>query len=287
MVAKDLRRNDPNKWRKTEVMLRHPVLRDYIPETKKLTRTSLAYMLNKYKSVYVKPEVGTGGQGVMRLEKKGARSYYCHAGLDKRSLTTFNALISFLKSRINGKPYLAQRGIELLKYGKNPLDVRVMIQMNPRGQWEATGLICRVAQPGKIVTNRSNGGTVMTVRQALSRYAKGKKLRELNDKMNRAGLLTVKQLSTQYPNIKESGLDIGLDAGLKPWILEVNMSPVSKMFRELKDKRIVRKIMRYSLAYGRKLTYNIYPEQDNKPAAKVKRAGRGNPAVRRKAVRRR
>ncbi|WP_409346985.1 YheC/YheD family protein [Paenibacillus sp. MBLB4367] len=258
----DYRRNDPNKWRKTVVMLRHPVLRDLIPETKKLTRQSLVSMLDKYTSVYIKPEVGTGGQGVIRIEKRGKRDYRCHAGLKKRSFTSLDSLLAFLRPITAGKPYLAQRGIELLKHDKRPLDIRVMIQQNPRGRWEATGLICRVAEPGKIVTNRSNGGTVMTVQSALRKHAEGKKLNKVIVRMKQVGLLTVKQLATRYPNIKESGLDIGLDANLKPWIFEVNMSPISKMFRELKDKRIVRKIMRYSSAYGRKLTFNIYPEND-------------------------
>ncbi|UUZ90327.1 YheC/YheD family protein [Paenibacillus sp. P25] len=44
---------------------------------------------------------------------------------------------------------------------------------------------------------------------------------------------------------------MAIDQKLYPWILEVNTWPDPWIFRKLKDKRIFRRIYRYSKAYGR------------------------------------
>ncbi|MNC18497.1 hypothetical protein D3C75_663990 [compost metagenome] len=73
--------------------------------------------------------------------------------------------------------------------------------------------------------------------------------------MNRLGVKAAVQLSGSYPGLREIGVDIALDKGLHPWILEVNTFPDPCPFTKLPDSRMLRRIVRYGKAYGR--VYNL------------------------------
>jgi hypothetical protein len=58
-----------SKWAKTRVILRHPHIRAYIPDTKRLTAVTLRRMLARYSMVYIKPIAGTYGNGNNETEQ--------------------------------------------------------------------------------------------------------------------------------------------------------------------------------------------------------------------------
>jgi glutathione synthase/RimK-type ligase-like ATP-grasp enzyme len=57
-----------SKWKKTEALLENNELRVNIPETARMTKNSLHSMLHEYHMVYIKPNIGMFGNGVMRVE---------------------------------------------------------------------------------------------------------------------------------------------------------------------------------------------------------------------------
>jgi hypothetical protein len=61
-------------------------------------------------------------------------------------------------------PYVVQRGIHLLRQSGRSFDLRIMVQKNPKGEWETTGVIGRLGDPKKIVTNVCKGGTSLPER---------------------------------------------------------------------------------------------------------------------------
>ncbi len=57
-----------SKWLKTKALLTNNELQKYVPRTELMTASSLMAMLHELKMVYIKPNIGSYGNGVMRVE---------------------------------------------------------------------------------------------------------------------------------------------------------------------------------------------------------------------------
>ncbi|MDP5275744.1 YheC/YheD family protein [Chengkuizengella axinellae] len=256
------------KWEKTLALINNVYLKKYIPETKKVSSESLQEMLNKYKAVYVKPNRGSSGKGVMKIQQRihhGKIVYEVQNNLSIKHFDNYNALYYKLNEHIqkSDRMHIVQKGINMIKYKKRSADIRVMVQQNPQSEWEITGFLARLSHPKKIVTNISGGGAVCDVYELLNhictqKYEKENVLTEL--KM--IGIETAKQMNKFYPKVQENGVDIALDQELHPWILEVNTKPDIGPFNLLKNKTYYEKIIDY-----RK---EIKKEQDSKQKSKKK-----------------
>ena len=155
----DSRKAIYSKLIKTRVTLRNAKLRQHVPITHPFHRNRLSDMLARYGMLYVKPDKGSLGIGVIRVEKRGD-AYRYQSGVQVYRFPTFEKLYQSLRRRIGTKRYLIQKGIYMLSLKGNPFDFRVMIQRNLSGRWECTGTAARVAHPQKAVTNGSQGGTI-------------------------------------------------------------------------------------------------------------------------------
>ncbi|OAB47578.1 YheC/YheD family protein [Paenibacillus antarcticus] len=241
-----------SKWLKTNALLSHSEIRQYIPMTQRLTSYNLSSMLAKYEMVYIKPERGTYGNGVIRAEvlKQGVNKYQYQIEMKKRTFKDYNSFFQSLKKVTKKRSYLVQMGIHLLKYQKRRFDVRVMVQLNPKVVWETTGIIGRVAHPGKIVTNYHSGGQLVNIEKLLSSHLSLNEQKSVIGKMSRLGVTIAKQLRQKYPDYRQVGVDVGLDVTMKPWIIEVNTNPDPYIFKKLADKSVFRKVMRYRRLKG-------------------------------------
>lgn len=261
-----------SKWAKTEAILQNDSLAPYIPETRKYDMLSLDEMLGLYETVYIKPDHGTYGSGVMRADRKSVSFtpgqaakeekadnadsnrttlYILRYGTLARAFHTLDELHRAITERIGDRLYLIQKGIDLLHYHKRPFDLRVLVQKNPAHVWETTGLLGRAAAPQKIVTNYHNGGKILTIEEALSEHFTGKDRPDFINRLKDLGVHIGRQLETAYPGLKEIGLDVAVDTHHDIWILEVNTLPSLVVFKMFKDKSIYRKIRRYAAHYGR------------------------------------
>jgi hypothetical protein len=254
MRSKRHKRHITSKWGKTKVLMRSPQICPHIPDTRRMTRHSLLSMLKQYGMVYVKPNRGTFGAGVMRVEavlRPGSVLFTYQSGLKVKRFSSYNAMYDSLRRLTGKRLYLVQKGIHLLTHRKRRFDIRVMVQQNLKRQWETTGIVGRLAAPKKVVTNIHNGGTVTAVGKLLSGHTAEGRKRRLVKSMRSLGLVVAKRMHRAYPGVKEVGLDVALDRTLYPWILEVNTMPDPYIFTKLKDKSIFRRIARYARAYGR------------------------------------
>lgn len=234
-----------SKWRKTQVLLRHQGIKPFIPETRKYNKVSLTSMLEKYKMVYVKPDSGTFGKGVMRAEQDESQRFAYQYGEKRWEFKNVEALYKSISKQVGDQSYLIQKGVHLLRHQKRYSDIRVMVQRNAKGTWEATGIIGRLGHPRKIVTNYHNGGKPMALEELLKSHLSPSKQAELIKKLNTLGITIATQLQKTYPNFRQIGVDIGLDRSFTPWILEVNTKPDPFIFNQLKDKSMYRKVLRY------------------------------------------
>lgn len=240
-----------SKWAKTKVLLKKGSLSSYVPNTELFRRETLFSMLETYGTVFVKPDQGSAGQGIIRVQKLAENHYRCRYGVKIRNYASFQALYAaILQVKLN-RPYIVQQGIDLLRYRNRPFDFRVMVQLSPNKTWEMTGYIGRAAHPRKIVTNYHNGGTALPLKTLLKQHAGPEAQAWLIHRMQKLGIGIARQMKAAYPGMKEFGIDFAIDRQLKPWILEVNTRPDMSIFDTLQDKRFYRKMVRYARAYGR------------------------------------
>ncbi|UKS31385.1 YheC/YheD family protein [Paenibacillus sp. HWE-109] len=251
-----------SKIGKTKAVEARASLRKYVPTTKRMTLETLKQMLAQYKMVYIKPNVGMFGNGVIRVEqaesgkaeekeKEKEQLFSYQSGVTVRKFKTFEEMYASISRVTKSRPYLAQKGIHLLKYRGNRFDLRVMVQKTPLQTWETTGIIGRVAHPSKIVTNFHNGGTLKSVETLLHSYLPASQRKGYIKKLRTLGVQIANAMNARYKGVKEIGVDVALDHDLHPWVLEVNTSPDPFIFRRLTDKRIFAKIRRYSRSYSR------------------------------------
>ncbi|MBJ6361697.1 YheC/YheD family protein [Paenibacillus sp. GCM10012307] len=239
-----------SKWDKTKVLLRNTAFHRLIPETAKLSKASLGEMLGRYGMVYVKPNRGTFGNGVIRVEKV-KRGFKYQTGTKIRVFANLDSLYSHVKRTTGRRLFLVQKGIQLLKHANRRFDFRVMVQLSPKGKWETTGIIGRLAYPKKIVTNYHSGGTPLPFEKLMSTHMNGSQQQNYMSMLRKMGIQVAQHMQSTYPRIKEIGIDVAVDSKLNPWILEVNTKPDPYIFRKLKDRSVFQKVYRYAVAYGR------------------------------------
>ncbi|MFB9328701.1 YheC/YheD family protein [Paenibacillus aurantiacus] len=235
-----------SKWKKTVAIQKDARVASSIPETVPMTKESLSRMLGRYGMVYIKPDFGTCGNGVMRVNKVKA-GYRYQLGRKIKNYSAIGPMYAAILKDTKQKRYLVQRGIHLLPYNGRPFDLRVMVQLSPKKQWETTGIVGRIAAKGKIVTNYHNGGEVVTAERLLAPHTK--KIQEKLQSLTKLGEITGQAMRQSFPHVYKIGLDIAMESGLKPWILEVNTNPDPYIFLKHPDRRIFRKIRSYERAY--------------------------------------
>jgi hypothetical protein len=264
-----------SKWAKTKSILQNRSLSAYIPDTRKYEFCTLEEMLLLYDTVYIKPDRGTYGSGVMRAEqrmvtlspsiqevdseeeagaeceKKIQLMFILRYGKTAEVFNSTEELDAALQKVIRNRPYLIQKGINLLHYRDRPFDLRVLTQKTPEGLWETTGMLGRVAAPQKIVTNYHSGGRIMSVKALLEDHMSDSETALTINKLKKLGTSMARQLELTYPGIKEIGLDVAIDDHHDLWLLEINTLPSIVVFKLFPDKSIYRKIHRYASAYGR------------------------------------
>jgi hypothetical protein len=222
--------------KKTALLQNDPLLRKYVPETTWFSKEELERMLNTYPTVYVKPDRGRKGIGIVRL--KLLKNSLCElSSANGTKKLPFSEAVKELRSQFDPrKSYLIQQGIDLATYQKCPFHIRLVMQ-KPNNRWQ---LSLTSAIVGKnehvVVTNVSRGNKEFSVERVLKRndqkWNPFSTYRELID------------VSHQIVNVLESklpllvvGLDMGIDKKGEIWFIEANTNPDCVGMKKFNDDK--------------------------------------------------
>ncbi|WP_274649574.1 YheC/YheD family protein [Paenibacillus humicola] len=233
------------KLGKYRFMNRFHSIKAYLPDTRAATKSNLKTMIGRYESLYLKPDEGTGGHGIYKITKT-KKGYTLRNGVSARNFSSIDTLYGAIHTVMRKNKYLVQRGIDLLKHNNRAFDIRVMVQKNRKRVLVPTGIVGRLGRPKKIVTNFHSGGTPLPIGTLLSSHLKGNAKTKYIRRMEELGREASRVLGKSYRSKRAFGVDIAIDAKMKPWILEINTQPDRTIFNALKDKTMYKRIQGYA-----------------------------------------
>ena len=230
------------KWQLHRFYSGDNVVRRHLPPTALYSSASLRRFLDRYGSVYIKPNYEHQGIGIIKawMTKTGTYTYVKVRGPAAAALPSVTAL--HRKLGIRRKPvFVVQKTVTLARTKGRPFDIRVMM-MRHREKWTYVGMLAKVAGRDSVITNvRRGGGYVQTVHEAL-RSAGQKDLTSKEAQLRKLSYRICERFN-RYKYTRQIGIDYGIDQSGKIWVIEVNFDyPSHALFAKLNDRTVYRKI---------------------------------------------
>ncbi|TVY07415.1 YheC/YheD family endospore coat-associated protein [Paenibacillus cremeus] len=219
-----------NKTEVFDALRKESGLQVYLPESYLLKSPQLLKMMCvKHPVVFLKPITGSLGKGIIRIRRNPEGTYTCHftdlSGARRQSYPSLSTLFSAISGKIKSQNYQIQQGINLLTVGGRPVDFRALVQRDEAGAWKITSIVARIAGNDHFVSNLARGGTLSTVKEALSRAGTAAASGGYS-KLQLAALRIAKGIETQVSgHFAELGIDLALDTQGRVWLIEVNSKP--------------------------------------------------------------
>ncbi|MFF2480621.1 YheC/YheD family protein [Paenibacillus sp. NPDC058071] len=246
-----------NKWHLMEWLKQSKMTKPFIPATRKLmTVNGLSRMMKKHPFLYLKPESGKAGKGIMtiKLQPEKQMPYLLKIQEDRKSATYTCGTIYKLWARVqkesSGEAYIAQQGILLASYNERKFDLRALVQKNELGRWEVTGIGARLAGSASITTHVPRGGMIEDPEKLLSSSFSNEHARKILIKAKQASLLIARQIERGSGQLLgEMSMDLGIDIDGNLWFFEANSKPM-----KFDEPHIRKKSLERIFQYGTYLT---------------------------------
>lgn len=254
-----------HKWSMHQILSKNGKIRPYLPETVPYhTIQDLKQFLKSHRLVYLKPIDGTGGRGILRIERTEAGSLLIQ-GRDRSRKIIAPQMVKpeQLSARLVNwdlkNRYLIQQGISLKLKDGRVHDYRLLIQKSGDGSWGVTGCAGRIGPPRSITSNLHGGGMAVPAAKLLRlRFSSPVKIAEISKDMGRLAHLVVHHVEKQFGSLCELALDIAVDPSGNIWLLEINPKPAREVFRRIGESDT------YKKAVTRPLEYALYLYHKNK-----------------------
>lgn len=230
-------------------------LAKFMPESHLLTGlTVFKKMCQQYPVVFLKPVRGSLGKGIIRIARQQDGTYHTLAtssgGARRQIYPNLTKLFAGISGKMKTTRYQIQQGLNLIDHGKRPIDFRALVQKNGQGTWSVTSIVARIAGGNHFVSNLARGGTLSTVKDAVSRCMLPAEVKNsAYAKLHRASLDVAKGIDNYIPaHFGELGIDLAMDASGKIWMLEVNSKPSKNDNTPLNEQKIrpsVKRLLEY------------------------------------------
>lgn len=232
----------------------HRKLRDryasHLPATVRYSKSQLQSMMDRYAGLFVKPESGSVGKGILQLVKLSSGSWKLK-GKGKPIVAKPSNIRAIVHRAINGRRYLIQQAIRLAKYKGKPYDIRVTVQRGGDGYWHVVGMFGKVARRGSAVTNVARGGTVKKAEVLFRNSFSHPSLIASN--VRHLSLAMARHLGSKLNRLADVGLDIGVDESGKVYLIEMNARDQRYGFRKAGMVQAFRKTYENPVLYGKHL----------------------------------
>jgi len=253
-----------DKWQMYNLLKENATIKPHLPETALLTVDSLLKFMDKYSKVILKPNKLSRGRGISVLTSVGNGTVVVH---DYRKYSDFRIPVSQIADYLReGKylerDYIIQPHLDLARIDGSPWDIRVVMQKNRWHRWELSGVECRLAGAGKLITNISNGGRALALDEAV-KLAFGNEADPVRifDDIAAISMEFCRMMDRTGFHFAEFGLDIAIDNKLRYWFLEANVRPTFKGFKTL-DDRIYRRICYEPVFYSASVAGFTWEDND-------------------------
>ncbi|TJY41489.1 YheC/YheD family protein [Cohnella pontilimi] len=255
-----------NKWTIHRTLLQEPAIRPHLPATRLYqSPEDVAAMLKKYPSVYFKPINGTGGRGILRIDRLRGGQLLLQGRDHRRAIVAPRRvrrenLSSVIRSwDLGGDRYIVQQGLNIKLPNGRIHDYRMLVQKNGSGEWEVTGCAGRVGAFKSITSNLHGGGEAASMELLLHHWVDvDTEIDKIMESAESLGIEISKRLEAHFGALCELALDLAIDRNGRVWLIEVNPKPSREVFKLTGEKEIYRKAItrpiEYALwLYGKKL----------------------------------
>lgn len=226
------------KWEVYRSLMKYPELKPHVPDTKPLRGVgTLAQMLKTHRYVFVKPDMGSQGKGVVQV-RVTSDGFLCR-GRDylnrpfETKVHSVAGVLNLVRNVSHRRKLLVQQGLHLNHFKGRTFDIRTVVQKNEQGKWVITGTAARVGRPGSVTSNLHGGGRALCT-EALIKAEFPEKHEEIISTINTLGVKMPEALDRELGRFGELGLDLGVDKDGKVWLIEANSKPGRTVFLRIR-----------------------------------------------------
>ncbi|WP_245864342.1 YheC/YheD family protein [Paenibacillus donghaensis] len=248
-----------NKWTIHQTFSQKTRFRQHMPETLLYhSSVDLQRMLKAYPVIYIKPINGTGGRGILRIERlRVGKGGYDIQGRrqDRRIIAPRKVSQARLEGIVRqwciGGRFLVQQGIPLRLPGGRFHDYRMLVQKNGHGVWEFTGMAGRVGAARSVTSNLHGGGHAVRAEILLKKWlGSAEKSDRVIKNAEKLGLEAAAYLEDSFSALCELALDLAIDREGRIYVLEVNPKPAREVFARAGDGGTYHKALIRPLEYA-------------------------------------
>jgi hypothetical protein len=226
-----------NKWDIHQRIHQDEAIQPYIPTTiLNPSSEQLIQLLRKYRLVYLKPEAGYLGLGIVKM-------YY------KNQLKKFTSISSATRHLFGSRGlegYIAQQGIRLIQLNDRTIDFRVHTNKDRFNNWKMTAAAAKMAGKGSVTTHIRTGGQVYPYKEVIQNFFPSDKKEKVLKDLEKAVIALSTSIEKNLPDhVGDIGFDIGIDENGHPWMFEANSQPGRHVFslKGMKEREILTRNM--------------------------------------------
>lgn len=244
------------KWELYQILSQDASFRNHLPETALVDQGDEVFsLLKRHRTVILKPSDLSRGRGILFVQAEGPafKVMDCRQGAPRVSTRSGDSLRALLAEEVAGRRYLCQEKIDLATIAGSPFDIRVVMQRCPKGQWGCTGIECRLAGQGHMITNIAQGGRAMWLSEAVTAtFGDAVDLAATEQSVKELAVQVCQLMDQTGEHFAEFGMDLAFDRAGKLWFIENNVIPGFKGFAIL-DSALYRRILAAPLLYANSL----------------------------------